>query len=82
MNVFPKISENDFNNHNNIEGYLRLSKGVEIDGALGTCSWWLRSLGWFFDDSATVTVTGKLPGSSDTDKYCAVRPAMWIDLNP
>lgn len=30
MNVFPKISENDFNNHNNIEGYLRLSKGVEI----------------------------------------------------
>ena len=30
MNVFPKISENDFDNFDNIDGYLELSKGVEI----------------------------------------------------
>lgn len=30
MNVFPKISENDSENYENIEGYLKLSTGVEI----------------------------------------------------
>ena len=59
-----------------------LSKGVDIDTELGTTSWWLRSLGGSFDYSATVTNEGIVGAwGLDTEKYCAVRPAMWIDLN-
>ena len=46
--------------------------------------WWLRSPGRYQDSAATVSYDGDVDvrsGSVDCDDL-AVRPALWIDLNP
>ena len=57
---------------------------MKIEGS-DTCMWWLRSPASFYDDCAAgVSPKGFVGGNGlgimyDCD-YCAVRPAMWIDL--
>ncbi|MDD6796769.1 MAG: DUF6273 domain-containing protein [Clostridia bacterium] len=55
------------------------------DQLAGSCFWWLRSSGYSQKDAATVFYDGYVDGSGhrvdDDDKY-AVRPAMWIAVNP
>jgi hypothetical protein len=54
-----------------------------LESTSGTCWWWLRSPGINQNDAASVNYVG------DVYEYghlvylgkCAVRPALWIDLN-
>ena len=48
------------------------------------CWWWLRSPGYYQNYAAYVELDGSVSkyGFAVDFPDCAVRPAMWIDLNP
>ena len=48
------------------------------------CLWWLRSLGYYQYCAADVNLLGSVRnfGDSFCDNYGAVRPALWINLEP
>lgn len=60
-----------------------VANGAYVDSNNNNCQWWLRSPGGHCDHAACVKIDG------DVNKYgysvyiddCAVRPALWIDLN-
>ena len=57
--------------------------GAYVSSSNGNCCWWLRSPGGTQDNAADVYHDGdvnELGGNVNYD-YCAVRPALWIDLN-
>lgn len=50
----------------------------------GNCWWWLRSPGYYQDSAARVSWVGTIDvdGYDVDNSISAVRPALWIDLNP
>lgn len=54
-----------------------------LESHIGNCCWWLRSPGYDQDFAANVYYVGDvLDYGIYVDRvYCAVRPALWIDLN-
>ena len=58
--------------------------GAYTEESAGTCMWWLRDPGSSPERAALVTEAGEIDLSGD-GVYCegnAVRPAMWISLDP
>lgn len=47
------------------------------------CWWWLRTPGGSLDGACSIMTQGFVNdiGTAVTANYCAIRPAMWIDLN-
>ena len=54
----------------------------KVEGT-STCWWWLRSPGYFQNGAALVSYGGVVfsYGSTVSNGYGGVRPAMWIDLD-
>ena len=61
-----------------------VANGAYVNSSNGFCGWWLRSPGGGQDNAARVRDDGDV-NESGVDVYYgsdAVRPALWIDLNP
>ena len=60
------------------------ANGANEDSIIGNCFWWLRSPGDTQSRAAYVFPDGGIyeSGSSVNVSSCAVRPALWINLNP
>lgn len=60
-----------------------IAEGADPFSGSGNCMWWLRTPGRDNDFAAVVFDDGHIDedGAIVGHSYCAVRPAMWIDLN-
>ena len=61
-----------------------IANGAFVNSDNGNCWWWLRSPGRYQDYAADVRKDGDVHEYGDRVYYDngAVRPALWIDLNP
>ena len=61
-----------------------VANGVYVNSYSVNCWWWLRSPGYYQFSAAYVYYDGDVDEYGDlvSDVYFAVRPALWIDLNP
>ena len=60
-----------------------VANGVGVNSSSGNCSWWLRSPGYDQNRAADVYSDGDVSEyGGNVHVNSAVRPALWIDLNP
>lgn len=59
-----------------------VADGVDARGSNNSCWWWTRTSGRISDEVLSVDSSGNanMFGDNVTETYCAVRPAMWVQL--